>query len=274
MYFPRSMMIGKALLSGFWECPECLSFACSTSLLTLDPSHRRFYCCLTTSVHGVVVASIEVFYVCELLCLDGLLYVISGILAGGIPGFRIVLCCFTHTTVWQCDFCVSVFSLFLFFAYQYLSWYNAITSPSSIVTELDRRSLSSLPFWCVFFVWLCFYVFCCFWCCLVVCCVSAMESWRRLDLYRSHTSSLLWPPTNGSYLYALICSFTGSMQHATGRVERPGESQEALDGKNDSSKKKSDWAVQPVWFVSPLVVGVCLLFVLLICHPTWPQVSM
>ena len=35
--------------------------------------------------------------------------VISGSLAGGIPGFRIVLCCFTHTTVWQCDFCVSVF---------------------------------------------------------------------------------------------------------------------------------------------------------------------
>ena len=31
-------------------------------------------------------------------------------------------------------------------------------------------------FWCVFFVWLCFCVFCCFWCCLVVSCVSAMES--------------------------------------------------------------------------------------------------
>ena len=116
MYFPHSMMIGKALLSGFWECPECLSLAYSTSLLTLDPSHRRFHCCLTTSVatrrcrcwHRSVLC-------CELLCLDGLLYVISGILARGIPGFRIVLCCFTHTTVWQCDFCVSVFS-FLGFA--------------------------------------------------------------------------------------------------------------------------------------------------------------
>ena len=46
----------------------------------------------------------------------GLLYVISGILAGGIPGFRIVLCCFTHSTVWQCDVCVCVFSFVLFSA--------------------------------------------------------------------------------------------------------------------------------------------------------------
>ena len=35
-------MIGKALLSGFWECPECLSLARSTPFLILDPSHRRF----------------------------------------------------------------------------------------------------------------------------------------------------------------------------------------------------------------------------------------
>ena len=45
---------------------------------------------------------------------DGLLYVISGILAGGIPGFRIVLCCFTHSTVWQCDVCGCAFSFALF----------------------------------------------------------------------------------------------------------------------------------------------------------------
>ena len=32
-----------------------------------------------------------------------LLYVISGILAGGIRGFRIVLCYFAHTKVWRCD---------------------------------------------------------------------------------------------------------------------------------------------------------------------------
>ena len=102
--------------------PECRRLTRSTSFLTLDPSHRRFNSVSPLQLlHGVVVASIEVFYDCELLCLDGLLYVISGILAGGIPGFRIVLCCFTHTTVWQCDCCVSVFSLFMILPYQYLS---------------------------------------------------------------------------------------------------------------------------------------------------------
>ena len=50
----------------------------------VDPSHRRFHFVSPLQLlHGVVVASIEVFYDCELLCLDGLLYVISGILAGG-----------------------------------------------------------------------------------------------------------------------------------------------------------------------------------------------
>ena len=32
---------------------------------------------------------------------EWLLSVISGILAGGIPGFRIELCCFFHPLVWQ-----------------------------------------------------------------------------------------------------------------------------------------------------------------------------
>ena len=49
----------------------------------------------------LVVASIEVLFL-FLVMPYGLLYVISGILAGGIPGFRIVLCCFTHSMVWQC----------------------------------------------------------------------------------------------------------------------------------------------------------------------------
>ena len=45
--------------------------------------------------HGIVVAG-NLSASCELSCLNGLLYVISGLLAGGSPGFRIVLCCFTH----------------------------------------------------------------------------------------------------------------------------------------------------------------------------------
>ena len=44
---------------------------------------------------------------------ERLLSVISGILAGGIPGFRFELCCFSPS--YLAPFCVSVFSLFCFF---------------------------------------------------------------------------------------------------------------------------------------------------------------
>ena len=60
-----------------------------------------------------------------------------------------------------------------------------------LVFELDRRSLSSLCFWCLFFVWLCFCVFCCFGCFLVVGCVFVWNRDGCWTMYRSHTSSLL-----------------------------------------------------------------------------------
>ena len=66
-------------------------------------------------LHGVVIASIEVFFYCELLCL--MACSISGILAGGIPGFRIVLCCFTHSAVWRCVCCVFGFLFCLVFCH-------------------------------------------------------------------------------------------------------------------------------------------------------------
>ena len=37
-----------------------------------------------------------------------LLFVISGILAGGIPGFCIELCCFLHPLIWPLVFFVVV----------------------------------------------------------------------------------------------------------------------------------------------------------------------
>ena len=46
----------------------------------------------------------------------GLRHVISGILAGGIPGFRMVLCCFPHLRVWPrvCLYSpLSVFGMFM-----------------------------------------------------------------------------------------------------------------------------------------------------------------
>ena len=137
----RKKVIFKALMYShvvwwlekhYWadsECARSLGLARSTPSLTLDPSHCRFHCCLTTSsCYTAFVASIEVFYDCELLCLDGLLYVISGILAGADPWFphSDVLHSLDGMAMWFLCFCV-LFCLFL--PYQYLSWYNAITSP-------------------------------------------------------------------------------------------------------------------------------------------------
>ena len=45
----------------------------------------------------------------------GLRHVISGILAGGIPGFRMVLCCFPHLRVWPCVCLCSSLSVFVMF---------------------------------------------------------------------------------------------------------------------------------------------------------------
>ena len=91
----------------------------------------------------------------------------TGFSQKGLPSSAVLLHSLDGMAMWFVFLC----SLFLFLPHQYLSWYNAIISPSSIVTELDRRSLSTLLFWCVFLVGsVC--VFCCFWCGLVVCCFA------------------------------------------------------------------------------------------------------
>ena len=82
------------------------------------------------------------------LCLDGLLYVISGILAGGIPGFRIVLCCFTHSAVWRCVFCVFGFIFCVVFCrLMYL-----------FIVFCKELLCVSIPFWLKDFH-LCVYIF-------------------------------------------------------------------------------------------------------------------
>ena len=51
---------------------------------------------------GVAVVCFEVT-IGDLLCLVGWRHVISGILAGGIPGFAWCACCFDHLLVWPGD---------------------------------------------------------------------------------------------------------------------------------------------------------------------------
>ena len=97
---------------------------------------------------------------------DGLLYVISGILAGGIPSFRIVLCCFTRSMVWQCDVCVCVLSFVLFPAIPIPELIQCYHLTLSVASGLERRSLSILL---VCFVWV-FFLFCfCVWFCFCLC---------------------------------------------------------------------------------------------------------
>ena len=93
---------------------------------------------------------------------------------------------------WLLCLCVLSFHVFAIPIPELIQCYHLI---SSLVTELDRRSLSALRFWWVFFVWFWFCVFCCFGCCLFVCCVFKWNHDGCWTMYRSHTSSLLWPPT-------------------------------------------------------------------------------
>ena len=113
-------------------CPECLSLACSTPFLTLDPFHLRFHCCLTTSIASRHCR-------CYVFVAFGVVWLFAVFLNGSL------------TAAGLC------------------------TGPIPVH-------------------------FC-------------------------------GPHIDGGSLCALISYFIGSMQHATERVERPGESQEALEGK-------------------------------------------
>ena len=88
----------------------------------------------------------------------GLRHVISGILAGGIPGFRMVLCCFPHLRVWPCVCLVSPFSLFGFlfmFGHTGMWWHNvAITCMNPPMNWLP---VIVCPFLGLF--WFCFLCF-------------------------------------------------------------------------------------------------------------------
>ena len=117
----------------------------------VDPSHRRFHFVSPLQLlHGVVVASIEVFMIVSCYALMACSmwsrdpgwgdpwFPHSAVLLPSLDGMALCL-------LWFCF----LFICFLVLPYQYLSWYNAITSPSSVVSELDHRSLL-IAFWCLF----------------------------------------------------------------------------------------------------------------------------
>ena len=90
---------------------------------------------------------------------EWLLSVISGILAGGIPGFRIELCCFFHPLVWP----PYIFPGCLCFAS-----FSGHTHDDTqdVIVHLISQSCSDPTSLCLvwFLVLLCFGVFCLFVC--------------------------------------------------------------------------------------------------------------
>ena len=99
---------------------------------------------------------------CEFSCLYGLLYVISGLLAGGSPGFRIALCCFTLTT-WYGD--VGDVPLVFCLVYRHTQYrddtmLSLLTIYLTLLNWPADRFLSRVSLVLLFFgFWLCF-VFC------------------------------------------------------------------------------------------------------------------
>ena len=82
---------------------------------------------------------------------------ISGILAGGIPGFRMVLCCFPHLRVWPCVCVCFPFSLFGFlfvFGHTRMWWHNVA------ITCMHHQWTGCQSFSCVRFLVLCWFCLC------------------------------------------------------------------------------------------------------------------
>ena len=85
-------------------CPECRSYCCHL--------HHRY--CFTFPFHPFsILTTLVATRRCSVFaskCLgdvmpERLLFVISRILAGGIPGFRVELCCFSHPLTWPYSHC-------------------------------------------------------------------------------------------------------------------------------------------------------------------------
>ena len=145
--------------------PECRSYCCHFSHRSCLTSCFTFYSFFTTLVATrrcrCLLRSARVNVMPERL-----LSVISGILAGGIPGFRIELCCFYHPLTWP----LCVIPCFLCFA----------SCSVAILIMTHKMSscmlfplLVAIPLLCVFcfvlvWLWLCVFGllgFFCFWLC-------------------------------------------------------------------------------------------------------------
>ena len=129
---------------------------------------------------------------------DGLRHVISGILAGGIPGFRMVLLLLRSPSgmaLWL--WCSSLLFLLPYHVKMIQCYHLCINLPMN--WHLSRLCLAFLFWVAVFFalfVWVCFWFLF-----LLLACDDFVTDWTT---YRSATSSLLRPLNLQAAIYALI----------------------------------------------------------------------
>ena len=135
--------------------PECRSCCCHFHIRSCLTSCFTFYSFFTTLVatrrRRCLLRSAWVNVMPEWL-----LSVISGILAGGIPGFRIELCCFFHPLVWP----PCVFPGCLCFA----SFSGHTHDDTQDVCASYFSELVAIPLLCVLFGFWCGCVLVCFVC--------------------------------------------------------------------------------------------------------------
>ena len=144
---------------------------------------------------------------CEWSYLHGLLYVISGLLAGGSPGFRIVLFCFTHTWIWRCLWCVfgSAFALPAIPIQAMIQGYHAYSLPMLHNWSAGDFSSSRFVLCCVFWlVLLVFFLWFGFVFRFLLCDGIVTAFWT---MYRSTTSLLLRPLNKQTAIFASIIFF-------------------------------------------------------------------
>ena len=174
------------LLAGVINDPECRSYCCHFHVRSCLTSCFTLYSFFTTLVatrrRRCLLRSVWVNVMPERL-----LSVISGILAGGIPGFRIELCCFYHPLAWP----LCVVLCFLCFASFFGG--HTHTDTQDVIVHVILIAGSDPSSLCFLFVlvWLWFCVFCllgcfCFW--FVVFFLDGTAHWT---VYRSTTSAFV-----------------------------------------------------------------------------------
>ena len=104
---------------------------------------------------------------------ERLLFVISGILAGGIPGFCIELCCFLHPLIWPLVFLLWFFVLLLVRGPYHHDTQDVIMHESPLLVAIPLLGVFWLFCFCFVFWFLllvcCFLVFACLLLWFVLC---------------------------------------------------------------------------------------------------------